>query len=220
MLKNYRIIDLSQKLYPGIHKITGEYMHGAGKPPYGNRRLELRQFIFKMDQHFMHWINTETHIGTHVEVSSHLRINGKEVGKSITEFPVETWLGEAVVLNFSHKKPVNSEGQQIFAEDLKKVKEGDIVLIWSDYPDESKEAPYINEEATEFLIKKKIKQLGLTGIGDRVCHNPILENEIPIIEGLINLDKIKKERVFYIGLPLNWYGMDASPIRAIAIEEI
>lgn len=48
----------------------------------------------------------------------------------------------------------------------------------------------------------------------------MLLNDIPLIEGLVNLDKIKKRRVFYIGSPLRWQGLDACPIRAIALEEI
>lgn len=216
-LKKYRIIDLSPKLRPGILKVSGEYLHGSGEPPYGNRRLELRQWIFKKDKHFMHWIETETHIGSHVEAPCHLNISGWEGGKSVSEFPVEKWMGEAAVLNFTRKRSINGKGQPITADDLKDIREGDILLMWSPYPPE--EAPYISGEATEHLIRRRIKQLGLTGIGFGESHNSLLQNDIPLIEGLVNLDKIRKERVFYIGLPLKWYGLDACAIRAIALEE-
>lgn len=155
-LKRYRIIDLTQDLRPGVHKVSGEYMHGYGEPPYGNRRLELRQWIYKADQHFMHWVETETHIGTHVEVPYHLNINGKEGGRSVSEFPVEKWMGEAIVLNFSHKKPINGKGQPITVEDLKEVREGDIVIPWSMYK-KWREKPYLTVAAQKSLIKKKIK---------------------------------------------------------------
>jgi arylformamidase len=47
----------------------------------------------------------------------------------------------------------------------------------------------------------------------------LFENGIPLIENLTNLDQIRKERVLIIVLPLKIKGMDASPLRVIAIEE-
>jgi len=223
-LKKFRIIDLTQELCPGVLKVNGKYLHGYGEPPYGNRRLELRQWIYEPDHNFMHWIETETHIGTHIEVPYHLNINGKEGGKSVSEFPIENWIGEAIILNFSDKKPINGKGQPITVEDLKGVKEGDIVILWSTYKGE--ERPYITVDAQEFLIKKKIKQLayddriGIELEGGIEAHNRLLKNDIAFIEGLVNLDQIKKERVFYIGLPLRWQKLDACPIRAIVLEPL
>lgn len=45
------------------------------------------------------------------------------------------------------------------------------------------------------------------------------ENSIPIIEGFTNIDKLTKKRMFLLALPLKISGLEASPIRAIAIEE-
>ena len=57
-------------------------------------------------------------------------------------------------------------------------------------------------------------------IRDRTnAHDILLSHEILIIEGLRNLSKITKDRVFYIGMPLKLLGVGASPIWAIAIEE-
>ena len=50
-------------------------------------------------------------------------------------------------------------------------------------------------------------------------HKYLLGNEMPIIEGIANLDKITKSRVYYIGLPIRTKGMDSSRIRAIVLEE-
>lgn len=75
-----------------------------------------------------------------------------------------------------------------------------------------------------YLINLPIKQFGGTAPGGvstpRSLHNALLEKNIPFIEALVNLDQIKKERVIYIGLGLKIQGLDASPIRAIALEEI
>jgi kynurenine formamidase len=51
-------------------------------------------------------------------------------------------------------------------------------------------------------------------------HRNLLGNNIPLTYPLANVETLKKERVFYIGLPLSVERMDASWIRAIALEEI
>mgnify|MGYP000312404059 CR=1 FL=1 len=213
-LKKYRIIDLTAMIRPGILKVDGRYMHGKEL-----RRFELRQFIFELDKTFMHWIDAESHVGTHVEAPSHYLKDGK----SVAELPLETFMGEALVLKFEDLKPIDGRGQPIKPAHLEKVKRGDIVLMWSPY--EGVEAPYISPEAATWLAEKDIKMLGVQNVGveapnSMATHDNLLRNNIPIIEGLVNLDKIRKERIFYIGLPLKVYGLDSSWIRAIALEEI
>ncbi|MEM2111399.1 MAG: cyclase family protein, partial [Candidatus Bathyarchaeia archaeon] len=68
--------------------------------------------------------------------------------------------------------------------------------------------------------------LGVQNIGveesvvSMATHNNLLKNDIPIIENLVNLEKIQKERVFYIGLPLRVKGLDSSWIRAVILEPL
>jgi len=213
-LKEYRTIDLSAELHPGVLKVNGEYVHGREA-----RRFEIRQYVYAPDKTFMHWVETETHIGTHVEMPSHYVENGK----SASELPIETFMGEAIVLKFDFLKPQNGKGKPITVGHLAKVKEADIVLMWSPYKGAG--APYISTDAAKELAQKQIKLLGVQNIGVEesytamATHGNLLRNDIPIIEGLANLDNIKKERVFYIGLPLRIYGLDSSWIRAIALEE-
>lgn len=224
-LSKYRLIDLTAEMRPGIMKVNGRYLHrsDAVSP---NRRLELVQFIYQPNQDYMHHVYAETHIGTHVEVSSHLNYDkslpfGKEGGKSATEFPVETWLGKCCVLDYTHKSPIDGKGQKITAEDCQRVEERDIVLMRSPYI--GKEQPYLTSEAQQFLVKKRIKQWGFQGVkwgSDPDGHDVFQMNNIPIIEGLVNVDKISRERVFYIGTVLKWYGLDACWLRAIVLEEL
>ena len=46
----------------------------------------------------------------------------------------------------------------------------------------------------------------------------LLKNDIPIIESLENLDKLRKNRFFFIGFPPKIAKLDSFPIRAVAIE--
>lgn len=51
-------------------------------------------------------------------------------------------------------------------------------------------------------------------------HDVFQMVNIPIIDGLINVNQIKKQRVFYIGTVVKWFGLDACWLRAIALEEL
>lgn len=224
-LSRYRIIDLTAEMRPGRMKVDSRYLHRSDTVS-PNRHLELVQFIYQPDQDYMHHVYTETHIGTHVEVSSHLNFDkslplGREGGMSCSEFPIETWFGECCVLDYAHKKPIDGRGQGITVVDCEPVKERDIILMRSPYG--GQEEPYLTAEAQQFLIRKKIKQWGFQGVSwgiDPNGHEVFQKANVPIIEGLINVDQIKRQRVFYIGTVLKWFGMDACWLRAIVLEEI
>ena len=211
-LSNYRIIDLSPKILPDIRKVCGEYFHGDQI-----RLLRLDQFIYALDETFMHFVELETHIGSHVECPTHI----DDAAKDPSELSLETFMGEAVLVDLSGKE----KGEVVTIEDLVKadVHEGDIVILWSPYT--WAEGPYVSEEAAEWLVKTRIKMIGVCGVRLERVYPPannerlLIGNEIPLIEGLTNLEKIKKKRFFYFGLPLNIAGLDTSWIRAIAIEE-
>ena len=246
-LKEMNVIDLTLELCPTIIRSDGTRIYAKPSPGLtwdeteknfgqGYKHLLLRQVINADDQHWMHYVECESHLGTHVEVGSHLRfVNRKRVSDksllSVSELPVETWFGEASVFNFERKGPIRGKRQKIEPIDLEKVKKRDIVLMCSPYSEN--EAPILTEESVRYLIDDKaIKQLGgvfpfqgVFAAGENAgaqgynLHDALLENNIPIIEGLIGLKRIKKERVIYIGLPLNMQGLDGCPIRAVVLEE-
>lgn len=48
-------------------------------------------------------------------------------------------------------------------------------------------------------------------------HELLFKAGIAVTEGLINLSRLPRGEVFFVGLPLALAGLDGSPIRAIAI---
>jgi len=209
VLGRYRLVDLSDEVQPNTLKVNGEYLRGNQ-----TRRFNIQQFINAEDKTYMHFIEAESHIGTHVEGPSHLRGDLK----SLVDIPLDRFMGEAIVLKFEANTPIRPEN-------LKAVKEGDIVLMWSP------SGAYITSEAADYLAEKRIKMLGVQNVSPEepgpshitsevklATHKALLENDIPIIEGLVNLDKIKCERVFFVGLPMKISRLDSSWIRAVAFE--
>ncbi len=48
----------------------------------------------------------------------------------------------------------------------------------------------------------------------------MLGNNIPVCYPLVNLDKLKKDRAFYIGMPLSVERLEGCWVRALAVEEV
>ncbi|MFQ5712303.1 MAG: cyclase family protein [Candidatus Geothermarchaeales archaeon] len=215
----YRVVDLSEKIVPG--RVFG--------PLNDKRRCEIRPFTFPPGER-MHEIDMENHIGTHVEAPSHyVEPRYGRQGKDISQIPLESYVGEAIFIDLSSTKP----RQVITRKDLRKedVLQGDIVLIGNS-PHSGDERPWLAPEAVWWMARKGIKMIGLDrsiqveepklprALENYALHDSMLSNDIPIIECLANLDKLKKRRFFFFGAPINMVGLDSFPIRAVALEPV
>ena len=210
----YKLIDLTHRLLPGREQYTVE-IKPRGKPregPTGD---------------IMHDVYMWSHSGTHVEVSRHFYAAGKDTG----DFPPDTFVGPAILLDFRHKQ-VN---EAITLDDVKRagdVRVGDIVILWEGRDrqyrtKQSHDRPYLDHEAARWLIHdRKIKLLGtdssgfeVRGVSTHPNHHLFFKPgvDVPVVECLTNLDKVPTQRFFFMGLPIPVEGMDASPIRAVAM---
>lgn len=215
-MPSFRLIDLTHRLLPGQEQYAVE-IKPRGKPrtgPTGD---------------IMHDVALWSHSGTHVEVSLHFYANGKDT----SDFPPETFVGPAIRLDF-RRKQVN---EPITLADIRaagEVRERDIVILWEGRDrqyrtPQSHDRPYLAEDAAVWLARdRKIKLLGTDASGfevrggakDHPNHHLFFKAgvDIPVVECLCNLDKIPRDRFFFVGLPLPVKGLDASPIRAVALE--
>lgn len=176
----------------------------------------------------MHDVYMWSHSGTHVEMPLHFYANGKDT----SDYPPDQFVGPAIRLDFRHKE-VNAP---ITLSDIRaagEVQDGDIVILWEGRDGQyrtpaSHQRPYLAEDAAEWLaLEKKIKLLGsdssgfeVRGRNDHPNHHLFFKAgvDIPVIECLRNLGAIGSSRFMFVGLPIPIKGLDASPIRAIAIE--
>jgi arylformamidase len=169
-----------------------------------------------------------SHIGTHIESPYH-HVKG---GKDISEISLNQVIGEAIVLDFTHKKarePITLDEVKKYA---RSIKTGDIVLFhfgWSKYynTEMHQRGPYLLPEVGEWLVERKVACVGSDSFdldtpaetGEPI-HRFLLGNNIPMIEELCNMENLTRNRVFFMALPLRIKQMDSSPIRAIAIEDL
>jgi len=153
-----------------------------------------------------------------------------EAGKDISQLPLDRLVGEAIVLDFSHKQ----DGEAITLEEIRayrgRLKPRDIVLLRTGASahyrtPRAHERPYLAPEALDWLIAQGIACLGTDasgieprGLDRQVNHLALFSHDIPLIEFLNNLDQLRCERVMLFVLPWNIAGTEASPVRVIAVE--
>ena len=214
-MRSFTIVDLTHSLLPGEEQYSVEI----------KQRGKLRDTA---TGDIMHDVYMWSHSGTHVEVSRHFYAEGKDT----SDFPPETFVGPAIRLDFRHKE----KNEAITLADVQAagdIRERDIVILWEgrDHLYRTKEShsrPYLAEDAARWLAtERRIKLLGtdssgfeVRGVDSHPNHHLFFKAsvDIPVVECLCNLDKIPNSRFFFVGLPIPVKGLDASPIRAIALD--
>ena len=153
-----RIVDLSKKVTPGA---------AEGPVNTGKRKYEIHPFTFPPGE-IMHEIEMENHISTHLEAPSHWvpARHGKS-GKDVSELPLATFFGLAVLVDCKNVEPRTGIGRSILEKF--QIKENDIVLIGKS-PHQTDEICYLSQAGAEYLLEKRVKMLG---VDDSVCpENP------------------------------------------------
>jgi len=175
-------------------------------------------------------LNLVDHSGTHVDAPCHF-YKGRE---SIEKTPLESLMGKAVLMDVSFKRTDEAVSPDHLNKALKNkrlsLKKGDIAIIrcWAGKREEESfmHCKGLSGGAASWLIDHKIKCVGvdLNSIDDmsdwaRPAHMKFLGHNIPVIENLTNLDKIKKGRFVFIGFPLRIKEATGSPVRAVALVD-
>jgi arylformamidase len=160
------------------------------------------------------------HVGTHIEAPLHCLMDGMD----LSQIPLLTLIGEAIILDLKEacsESGVTLDQVKAAVDDAGGIRKGDIVFCMMG------EIDYFSTEAIKWLIGKGIKLMGVDSEGVEIPHSVSHANEnhlalfragIPLIERLANLDKLSKSRVKVFALPIPVVGLDAFPLRVIAIE--
>lgn len=225
-----RLVDLSLEISDGaqshgVHARTTvmDYVtHAFSAPRY---RPPCRGFASKL-------LIMSDHAGTHVDAPYHFI----ESGATIDRVPPETLLGPAVLLDVTGRVP---PGRPAAAADLEAlcrergltVNPGDIALLrvwrgrWGEPGFHEAKGP--DESAAQWLLDRGVKAMGIdlpyfeADLADlrRPLHMLALGRGVPLVENLVNLEQIGRDRFTFIGLPLPIRGATGSPVRAVALVE-
>lgn len=167
------------------------------------------------------------HAGTHVESPLH----AVETGDDVAQMQVERFFGEALILDLSDtpwSEPFALDTLQAAAHVAGGIRPGDIVFCRFDWDRRSPSGgypPYPTPEALRWLVDQGIKLLGIDSPGLEVQgnralvnHHMLFDRDIPLIESLVNLERLESSRVYVFALPLPAHDTDAIPLRVLAFE--
>jgi kynurenine formamidase len=213
-----RVVDLSEALVPGLMEADGHYRWSQTP-----RRYEIRQWI-SPGGHFQHFVDAASQVGTHVETPAHIHDGvRKPDGSPISpaDLPLETFFGEAVVINCDGIVPSgNGTRPLVGVEHVRKARPGDIVLLWSSTSGPT--GPALSDEAARWLADLPIKLIGEQHVVlPNEPHRLFLgkqDGPIPIMEEIKQLETLRSERVLFFGLPIRVHRIEATSIRAMCFE--
>jgi kynurenine formamidase len=161
------------------------------------------------------------HGGPHVDAPNHVGAGG-----GVDSYPVQAFSGPVKIFDASSYQIGRSIPVEVFQGH---VAAGDIVLVFTRYvPPQTDEANpesrTLTHEAAEFLATLPVRAYGTDTFGVESLsdtkvpwiHQSFLSHEIPVYEQLLNLDKLLgKEKMFFVGVPLNIKGGDGMMVRPV-----
>ncbi|MCY4523816.1 MAG: cyclase family protein [Halobacteriovoraceae bacterium] len=212
------IKDLNNTIY---HDITPEISKDIavfpGDTPF--KRSVLKD-CKAGDAYTLSSIETTVHIGAHTDASNHYH---KE-GVGISQHSLEYYLGPCQVIEVDIPR-----GERIKPQDIKEdISAPRVLFKTNSYPVPNKwneDFNSLSSELVDFLAHKKVIMVGIdtpsidpSSAKELVSHLAIFKNKMAILEGIV-LDKVLSGVYFLIALPLKIKDADASPVRAILLEQ-
>ncbi len=231
-----RIVDLSPVITPGapVEWWGHATLSGFGFPD----STEFADFLTDMPP--LYFKNTIVslmdHVGPHADSPGHAIKGARE----IQDVPLEKFFGPAVVLDFRDR--ADDEALEVSDFQNAEIEPGDIVIAVVSYdppkgPDGLPSYPYLSGEAARYLAGIPIRAFAtdMPSLGsfrrygtlmeeslepEHVApeHIAFLSQEIPIIEGLVNVEQlIGEEQVVFVGFPLRLENVTGGLMRAAAL---
>ncbi len=175
-----------------------------------------------------------THIGTHVDAPFHF-VDG---ATTVENMPLEKYAGPALLLDLraaaKGQEPLTTEELTAAGANPESVK-GQIVVLFTGWAEAESggprfygHGPYLGTDAAGYLADcganavavdfpiDKHPETPLSTIKDFPVHRLLLSQNIPLIENLINLDKLVGKQFELWALPLKLKGGDGAATRAVA----
>ena len=222
MRKEY-FVDLTQRLLPGREanfELQAKSSDATEFMPQLQHDDDVWYIISRLDMC--------THNGTHVEVPFHHLKDGLDVA----QFPVNQMCGNMVLIDISDKEPFTEVTLDEMMKYDEQIEAGDIIFFktgrdqlfrdpehWCDYQ-------YLSIDVINWIIQKGVICIGTDAAGiedigakNQPGHCTLFRANIPLVESLTNLEKVESNQYIVFVLPLPIEGIEASPVRVIAIRK-
>jgi len=221
-----KIIDISLRL-------DAAYQH---QTPVGVKNVQLAFELIKDypggQGQQVRSVTMRLHHGTHVDAPMHFHPGGT----AIEDTPLETFYGETVLVDLTSVRENEPIGPELIAKALDgREITGSRVLLRTDWnrhygePDYQARSPYITPSAVHWLVERRPVLVGYDYSHPKDAPDapaPVyavrtfLGNNIAPLGYLRNLDLIDPSRPATLSaFPLSFEGVEASPVRAVVIQE-
>lgn len=211
-----RIVDLTHVLEPTSPDAVRKFSVTQGpaiEEPEGKVRPEGEWYI-------MSEVDVMVHVGTHLETPYHCLKEGDD----LATLSLDRLIGPAVVLDLTQAEAdggVTLKQVQAAADKAGGVREGDIVFCHMGATGN------FATPALQWLVDAGMKMMGVSSGGvelddpehRNINHLVIFRQGIPLIENLAHLDQLRQSRVTVYALPIPAKGVDAFPLRVVAVED-
>ncbi|MBN1866036.1 cyclase family protein [Candidatus Sumerlaeota bacterium] len=224
MFSYRRVVELSHVIHPGKERRPFEVeLVGADRIDPNLPRAEGQWYVMGNLKH-------TAHVGTHIETPFHCLREGDDLSK----IGADRLVGEAAVLDL---RDVAAPGHAIALEEFQAAAEkaggiraGDIVLCHTGHSrhygaDAYARRPGFSGEALTWMVEQGVKLMGVdTGgietreVPENAYHTILFSHGICLIENLANLAALTQPRVMVFALPLAVEGLEAIPLRVVALE--
>ncbi|HZS01432.1 MAG TPA: cyclase family protein [Chloroflexota bacterium] len=205
-----RVVDLTAPLYTGFPVYPGD-------PP-----VEIAPAAtVAADGYAVARLALSDQAGTHVETQAHFLAGGR----TLDEQPLDRFIGRASVVDVPCRTLTVADLAP--AEGL--VRRNPLLLLRSGYADQERpidprapDRPALGREALEWLVRRGLRLLGIDAFDfdaapDYAGHRYLLEHDVLIVEGLVNLAALTAAEVELYVAPLRLRGTGAAPCRAFAV---
>jgi arylformamidase len=168
---------------------------------------------------------SSTHVGTHIDAPYHFQ----KYSNTVEKIPLNRLI---INENIKVLKIEKGDDEKIEIGDLRdyNIMKNDTILINTNWvlnralDKYFNKNPGLSEEAAKYLADAEINLVGIDGPSidpaidhDFNSHRIFSANDIPIIENLINLDRLLNKKFTFVALPLKLKNCSGSPVRALAI---
>lgn len=198
-----RVLDLSMLIneqtpvYPGDPKPKIEIAASIEKEGWNEKRLTI-----------------SSHFATHIDAPFHMNA----LGKKLDEYPIERFVGSAIVIDARGHNPIQPDLSPVRANDFVFFYTGQTEVMYSEKFYENN--PVIDLKTAGELCNKKVSVVGIDSFSPDnppfETHKLLFEHDIRIVENLVNLKPLVGKRFECFILPLRIENADGAPCRVIA----
>jgi arylformamidase len=178
-------------------------------------------------------VKMRLHAGSHIDAPEHW-IPG---GKQIHELPLAQFIGEVVIADLSGKTEKSITDTNLDRAVGSLLREGERLLIRTDWNDRlprmqvdewKKDSPFMTPAALDWCIARRPIIVGIDfyhgAAPPGAEHSQMFESRlgragILTLTNLVNLGAVKSRRGTLIAFPLALHGVEASPVRAVVLED-